>query len=167
MVDTHVAPMTLTENKPIANKPIAENPIAQRQPAPSYTSPHAVLVVDDQPHVRDMLRRCLEKQGFEVWQAGSGWEALEIYQHHWDEFAAVLLDVRMPGLDGPQTLRCMAHINPKVRACFMSGGAGAYVETQLLSEGALRVFWKPFHLDEVVDVLRQIVSDTFATVRPA
>lgn len=160
MVDTHDAVVTLPEQKPI--------PQPQRQPAPSYTaSPHAILVVDDQAYVRDMLRRCLEKQGFEVWLAGSGWEALEIYQHHWDEFAAVLLDVRMPGLDGPQTLRCMYHINPKVRACFMSGGTGAYVETQLLNEGAVRVFWKPFHLDEVVSVLRQIASNSFSAACPA
>jgi CheY-like chemotaxis protein len=160
MVDTHEAVMTLPEQTPTAQP--------QRQPAPSYITPtHAVLVVDDQEYVRDMLRRCLEKQGFEVWLAASGWEALEIYQHHWDEFAAVLLDVRMPGLDGPQTLRCMYHINPRVRACFMSGGTGAYVETQLLNEGAVRVFWKPFHLDEVVSVLRQIASNSLATARPA
>lgn len=160
MVDTQTAPMPLTADKPVVQ--------GQRQPAPAYTtSPPAVLIVDDQDYVRDMLRRGLEKQGFEVWLAGSGWEALEIYQHHWDEFTAVLLDVRMPGLDGPQTLRCMYHINPKVRACFMSGGIGAYVETQLLSEGALRVFWKPFHLDEVVSVLRQIANNTVATGRPA
>jgi CheY-like chemotaxis protein len=117
--------------------------------------------------VRDVLRRGLEKSGFEAWQAASGWEALEIYQHHWDEFAAVLLDVRMPGLDGLQTLRCMMHINPKVRVCFMSGDLGDYSESQLLNEGAVRVLAKPFHLDEVVSVLRQIAGDTHATVRSA
>src|SRR5262245_39793239 len=160
MIDTQPTPMSLTENKPVA--------LPQRQPAPSYTtSPPAVLIVDDHDYVRDVLRRGLERQGFEVWLAASGWEALEIYQHHWDELAAVLLDVRMPGLDGPQTLRCMSHINPKVRACFMSGDIGAYEEAQLLKEGALRVFWKPFRLDEVVGVLRQIADNTYAAVRPA
>jgi len=160
MVDTQPTAMPLGVDKPIVQP--------QREPAPSYTaSLPAVLIVDDQPYVRDVLRRGLEKNGFEAWQAASGWEALEIYQHHWDEFAAVLLDVRMPGLDGLQTLRCMMHINPKVRACFMSGDLGDYSESQLLNQGAVRVLAKPFHLDEVVSVLRQIAGDTHATVRPA
>ncbi|MCI0682885.1 MAG: response regulator [Gemmataceae bacterium] len=161
MLDIQAAPT-------VTNIPPAEAlPEPRRQPTPAYTAAPAVLVVDDHPYVRDTLRRGLERQGFYVWLAASGWEAVDIYQHRWDEFAAVLLDVRMPGLDGPQTLRCLSHINPSVQACFMTGDSGTYTEAQLLKEGAARVIAKPFHLDDIVTVVRQLADNTLALPRPA
>ena len=64
----------------------------------------AVLVVDDEPAIRDVLQTHLRHEGFRVWTAASGEEALDHCCDHSDEIAVILLDVRMPGLDGPQTL---------------------------------------------------------------
>lgn len=119
-----------------------------------------ILIADDEECVRDVLRRGLEREGFGVLLAANGWEALDIYQQRWEDIAAVVLDVRMHGLDGPQTLRCMYHINPSVRACFMSGGMGNHAQTRLLQAGAVRILWKPFPLDEIAEVLREILRDS-------
>jgi CheY-like chemotaxis protein len=63
-----------------------------------------VLVVDDDCHVRLMVQRGLERDGFEVWLAPTGDEAVELYRQLRERISVVLLDVRMPGLDGPATL---------------------------------------------------------------
>jgi CheY-like chemotaxis protein len=61
----------------------------------------------------------------------------------------VLMDVRMPGLDGLLTLGELRQFDPDVRCCFMSGDLGGYTEQRLRDSGAAAVFHKPFHLDEV------------------
>ena len=63
-----------------------------------------VLVVDDEDHIRKMIRMALETAGYEVGEAPNGAKALEILQDNspWD---MALLDQKMPGLDGLQVLR--------------------------------------------------------------
>ncbi len=67
----------------------------------------------------------------------------------------MLLDVRMPGMDGPQTLAALKRINPAVLCCFMTGYAGDYTGEGLLALGAVRLFEKPFQLDEIAPALWQ------------
>ncbi len=123
----------------------------------SYSPPIGILVVDDDAAVRAVLQAGLRQAGFVVWLATDGHQALEVYRHHQAAIALVLLDVRMPGLDGPQTLHGLRKINPGVRCCFLSGHTGAYSEQTLLQLGAAGVFRKPFRLNELVQALRQVV----------
>jgi DNA-binding NtrC family response regulator len=117
----------------------------------------AVLVVDDEEMVRNLLRAALEREGFEVRLAVSGREALSLCEYEGTTFAAVLLDVRMPGLDGPQTLSEMRRIMPDTPCCFMSGNPGHYEGMELLDRGAVALFAKPFRLNHVAEVLWQLV----------
>ena len=118
-----------------------------------------VLIVDDEACVRDVLRLGLEREGFEVLLAASSWEALGIYDRRWPEIDAVVLDLCMPGVTGPQALRCMRHINPEVRACFMSGGMYSDAERRLAEVGSVRVLWKPFPLDEIAQAIREVLRE--------
>ncbi len=117
-----------------------------------------VLVVDDEHLVRVMLQLGLERDGFQVWTATNGREAVELYREHRDEIAVVLLDVRMPGLDGPATLDALRQLSPEVRACFMTGDPGAYDPVGLRQRGAAHVVAKPFRLDRLVPVLRLLAT---------
>jgi CheY-like chemotaxis protein len=123
-------------------------------PLPSGSAP-VVLVVDDLALVREMLRAVLRFHGFQVRLAGDGREAIELYRRDHDTIALVLLDVQMPGLDGPEVLTALRTIEPDVRAFFMTGNAGPYVEDELLATGARRVFAKPLDISAVVAELRQ------------
>ena len=95
-------------------------------------SPHSapptygLLVVDDDTLVRGLMTAGMGQHGFAVWVAADGREAVDIYQYHRAEIDVVLLDVCMPGLDGPETLAELRAIDPEVRCCFMSGGLGCY-----------------------------------------
>src|SRR5207253_1417370 len=101
-----------------------------------------VLVVDDEPAVRTLLQLSLGHHGFTVWSAAGGKAAVELYRQHQAEIAVALLDVQMPGLDGPWTLIALRQINPQVRCCFMSGHTGEYDAETLLDLGAVHVFQK-------------------------
>src|SRR5262249_49663272 len=100
-----------------------------------------ILVVDDDPSVRALLGIVLRRQGFTAWVAADGLEALDLYRRHSAEIALVLLDVRMPVMDGPQTWAALQQVNPGVRCCFISGHTGKYTEQELLERGAVG---KPF-----------------------
>jgi two-component system, OmpR family, response regulator len=118
-----------------------------------HPRPHGVLVADDEPLARHVLHDTLQRHGFVVWLAADGQEALDLYRNHCKTIDVVLLDICMPGLDGPQTLAALKQVSPQVRCCFMSGEFGSYTEERLRELGAATVFEKPFHLDEVARVL--------------
>src|SRR5262249_13388533 len=78
-----------------------------------------ILVVDDEDSVRRLLQIVLERQGFSVWSAADGRTAIRLYRQYRTTISLVLLDVRMPELDGPQTLAELREFNPAIRCCFM------------------------------------------------
>jgi len=108
-----------------------------------------VLIVDDEPQVRRLLEFALSREGLTVWSAPSGKEAVALYARHREQIGVVLLDVQMPGLDGPWTLAALQKVNPQVRAVFVSGHTGEYDTELLLAMGAAGVLQKPFNLGEV------------------
>jgi CheY-like chemotaxis protein len=128
-------------------------PMPQLAAAPR-TAAHSVLVVDDEELVGTMLDMMLKRFGCNVRIARNGAEAIDWLRDNAD-IALVLLDVRMPGLDGPQTLNIMRSFKPQVPCCFMTGDIGQYSENDLLGRGALSILKKPFRLQEVAQVLRQ------------
>ena len=126
-----------------------------------------VLVVDDEHLVRIMVQLGLERNGFDTWLAADGLEAIQLYRQHQDRIDVVLLDVRMAGLDGPQTLDVLRELNPRVLACFMSGDTGTYDPEALRQRGAAHVIAKPFHLEQLASVLRLLVNGVSADHLPS
>lgn len=131
-----------------------------------------VLVVDDEHLIRVMVQLGLERSGFEVLLASNGREAIDLFRAHRKQIAVVLLDVRMPGVDGVQTLNGLRELDGEIPACFMSGDTGAYEPDELLKHGAAHVIAKPFRLDELARILQQMVRGQrgeclpFGGVRP-
>ncbi|MBI1914143.1 MAG: response regulator [Planctomycetes bacterium] len=121
-------------------------------------SPAGVLVVDDETAVLCVVAARLRHEGFKVWLAGGGHQGIEVYQRHLEEIGVVLLDVQMPGMDGPQTLTVLQKLCPTVRCCFMTGNSVPSTEAGLLERGAVRVFRKPIVFTELIDTLNQLGS---------
>jgi two-component system OmpR family response regulator len=121
-------------------------PIDAASPGSGAAGPHVpeVLVVEDDPDVFRCLVLALQHHGFAVRQAGGGRQAVEEYRRHRGSIDLVLLDVQMPGLDGPQTFTLLREIDPHVRCVFMSGNTGRYSAEELIALGAARVLSKPF-----------------------
>ncbi len=115
-----------------------------------------ILVVDDDMMLLALLKTVLQGAGFRVWAAPSGATAVELFRHNRANVDLVLLDVRMPVLDGPQTLAELRTVDPFVPCCFMSGYTGDYSLEDLEERGALRFFQKPFRAHEMAQELLQL-----------
>lgn len=119
-----------------------------------------VLVVDDDPAVTDFLTRALRSSGHEVETASDGADALRlIYVNDYD---AIILDVKMPGLGGPEVYRCVHSIRPDVasRILFVSGDFASPDARSFIESTGNAMLRKPFTLD---DLRRRM--DLFAKTR--
>jgi CheY-like chemotaxis protein len=117
----------------------------------------AILVVEDDDAVCRMLGLALRGFGFSVQLASSGVQAIDIFQR--EPFDVVLMDVRMPDMDGPQTMAALKKIDPIVVCCFMSADPGRYDSEDLIRRGASGVIQKPFALEELRQFLLKSSAD--------
>lgn len=118
-----------------------------------------VLVIEDEKLMRRSLEQGLTKRGFVVWAAADGGEGVELYRRFGEQIDVVLSDMKMPVMDGAQTLDALREINPLVRFCFMTGDVRLSTLAGLLKLGALRVFTKPFpSVAEVAEELRDLAT---------
>jgi CheY-like chemotaxis protein len=104
-----------------------------------------VLVVDDEPEVRQVLQEFLASRGYDVNVASDGFEALEALESIKPDL--VLLDVAMPGMDGVETLKRIVAINPSLPVIMVTANADIGVTSKLLAIGAVDYVPKPFDLD--------------------
>jgi DNA-binding response OmpR family regulator len=118
-----------------------------------------ILVVDDEPALRDILQTRLQQQGFHVWTAANGEEALDHCCNYSDEIAVILLDIQMPGLDGPKTFDGIRELDVDIPVCFMTGDPGEYETSDLLRNGARHCFNKPFRMDEIVRAVCNLANE--------
>jgi CheY-like chemotaxis protein len=107
--------------------------------------PGKVLVVDDEPEVRQVLVEFLSTRGYDVVPASRGAEAVAIVEM--DKPDLVLLDVSMPDMDGVETLRRINAIAPDLAVIMVTANADIGVTSKLLALGAVDYVPKPFDLD--------------------
>lgn len=107
--------------------------------------PARVLVVDDDPFTRDILRRFLDEKEFEVETAIDGERALAAIRSF--EPDIVLLDIRMPVMDGIECLQHIADENFDCGVIMISGEADTDLARKTLTMGAADFIYKPFDLD--------------------
>ena len=110
------------------------------------SQPPTVLVVDDDSVVLQTLAAMLAHRGYEPLPAGGGDEAIGVCRARPGGVAAAVLDVRMPGMDGPATLDALRALVPGLPCVFVSGHTGDYSETDLLARGGTAVLGKPVGL---------------------
>jgi CheY-like chemotaxis protein len=118
-----------------------------------------VLIVDDEPEVRQVLQEFLSGRGYDVLVAESGSEALSMLGV--DQPDLVLLDVTMPGMDGVETLRRIVALQQPVSVIMVTANADIATTSKLLAMGAVDYIPKPFDLD----YLDQAVSIQVAAPR--
>ena len=83
-----------------------------------------ILVIDDEGIIRTLARQILERDGHYVVVAESGYEGLKLFSNLYEEIAIILVDLRMEGLSGIETIRRVREIRPDV-PCIISSGDGA------------------------------------------
>lgn len=112
-----------------------------------------ILIVDDEPVVRKLIHFCLKQRGFEVIEASSGAAAIEICQSHRGEIALALIDVIMPGIHGPQLVKCLNKLNPEIPVLYMSG----FPHIEAINRGMADFISKPFTAARLLARIREIL----------
>ncbi|HXQ28692.1 MAG TPA: response regulator [Gemmatimonadales bacterium] len=118
-----------------------------------------ILVIDDDSRLRSSLRRVLEQEGYEVFEAPDGNAGLRLLRHGGADL--VILDIYMPGRDGLEFLRDVRNEGPQTKVVAMSGG-GDVARLDLLEVavafGALRTLSKPLSPAEVLTTVRELLE---------
>ena len=115
-----------------------------------------VLVVDDDAGVQRLLVQMLRRLGYAVLVASGGAAAVEVFEQYRRAVTLVLMDVRMPGMDGPATLAELRRLDPDINCCFVTGDPGRWTAADLRAIGAQAVLEKPFTADELSNVLAAV-----------
>lgn len=110
-------------------------------------APTEILVVDDEPAIRDLLQEGLKDSGYFCTIASNGYEALDRLKEH--EFSLVLSDIDMPRMDGVKLLRALQEGHPDIEVVMITGVVDVEVALQAIRMGASDYLTKPFHLEEV------------------
>jgi two-component system cell cycle sensor histidine kinase/response regulator CckA len=118
--------------------------------------PLGVLVADDDEDLRQLMGLTLLREEMRVWVAPCGTQAVELLREHGAAVDVALLDVRLPGLTGPQALARMRELRPGLPCVFVTGHAGG-AEAEVRAPGC-RVVLKPFHPGELVAAVREAVA---------
>jgi len=115
-----------------------------------------ILIIDNEPALLDVFADNLAATGFEVHVADAGDIGLELVERVRPDL--VLLDVRMPRLDGFAVLREIREIDPDVAVLMMSADASEQRARQALDEGATGFITKPVEVDDLVATIEASLS---------
>lgn len=112
-----------------------------------------VLIVDDEDDFRETLVRRLTKRDLNVWGAENGQRALDLLESR--AFDVVILDVKMPGMDGIETLAKMKKKRPLTEVILLTAHASVESGIEGMKLGAFDYLMKPINIDELLDKVHQ------------
>jgi two-component system response regulator HydG len=116
----------------------------------------SILIVDDEPAVRDSLGKWFEEEGYSVTAAASAQDALrKLTSERWD---LALVDVEMPGMDGLELQRKLCEVDPEITVIIMTGHASVETAVQALKDGAYDYLTKPFDPDDLAHLVRKALD---------
>lgn len=118
-----------------------------------------VLVVDDQEGIRKLLKEVLAELGYEAEVVSSGAEAVQAFTE--GSFKLVLMDMKMPGLNGFETAERLKKISEDLKIILMTGFYDSFLLEEAKNHGADGLLNKPFNLEEI----QRILEETFKEER--
>jgi len=113
-----------------------------------------VLIVDDEKNIRLTLKKALTNAGYEVDTAVNGEDGLKKIKE--EDFPVILLDMRMPGMDGIQFLREINNENIRTKVIMITGYGSIETAVETLKLGAIDYLRKPFKPEEIIDIVDNV-----------
>lgn len=126
----------------------------------SFTPPQIngrVLIIDDEAPVRRVASDMLHVLGMETLAAASGQEGLEIYEQQSAHITLVILDMKMPGMDGEETFRHLRNINPNIKVILATGYSEADDLTTFVEQNTVEFLRKPFALSTLAEKIQTVL----------
>jgi two-component system, cell cycle sensor histidine kinase and response regulator CckA len=120
-------------------------------------SAEMVLLVDDNPQVRNSVGRLLSDQGYGVIEAANGAEALSLFESKGSQVDLLLVDLAMPGMSGREVAKRLRKLRPKLKVLFISGYRGPQLREQA-GEVPIELFQKPFDGRALAKKVREVLD---------
>ncbi|MCB0139421.1 MAG: response regulator, partial [Caldilineaceae bacterium] len=115
-----------------------------------------VLVIDDEQIVRETAQHALEMLEMRVLTAANGHQGLTLFEQHGAQIDAVILDMKMPQIDGEETLRQLRALDATTPVILSSGYTESEIDRLLQQDAALHFLGKPYTIDELAELLDSI-----------
>ncbi len=116
----------------------------------------AILIVDDDHHLRRSFDKLLTQDGHTVKTASSGEAALPLAKS--DEFDLIIMDVRLPGMDGLRTFKAIREIEPLLPVIIMTAFGTTETAIEATKMGAFDYILKPFNIPEMLSLIEKAVE---------
>jgi PAS domain S-box-containing protein len=133
--------------------------VAKERPAPLEFGSETILLVEDDPNVRLVLRKFLQKQGYTVLDAAHGQEALHLCRQHQGTIHLLISDIVMAGVNGRELARQIVQLHPQIKVLLTSGYAEEFIEPGKMVDSEVSFLQKPFTPDILSGKICQILSD--------
>lgn len=117
-----------------------------------------ILVVDDEAIILEVLQEMLGRFGYNILQAESGEQALEIFRDMRERIDLVILDLGMPGMGGHQCLKELLKIDSKVKVIVASGYSASLKVRDTLESGAADFIPKPYRHQDILEKIRNVID---------
>jgi PAS domain S-box-containing protein len=117
-----------------------------------------ILLVEDEPAVREVARRILERHGYRVLVAASPGDALQLCKTHREVIHLLVTDVVMPRLSGPELARQLLLGRPALRVLYVSGYTDGSIESHGVLEPGVSFLQKPFSSDSLANKVRSVLN---------
>lgn len=117
-----------------------------------------ILVIDDEDVIRNLMNDVLDMLGYNVILCSAPVEAIELYRQHKDRIDLILMDMMMPGMNGPELFEAMNAIDSNNKVIVLSGYSMADEVEQMLKDGAIGFIQKPVTIAK----LKEIISEALA-----
>ena len=126
-----------------------------------------ILIIDDEPHILLMLKKMLERVGYEIEIATNGVEGIKLFKESGSDL--VITDIIMPEKEGLETIREMRRIKSDLKIIAMSGGGKVSADNYLQIArifGAAKSIAKPFTQKEMVSAVQSLLGGEGANEDP-
>ncbi len=148
----------LTSSGAARSERVPTKPFVSTGAAPDRSAASlAVLVIDDEPFIRNMMAQCLTFAGFQVTTAGSGEEALGIMDRDPTAFSCLVVDFTLTGVSGLEVLQILREHNVPTPVVLVSGYFGEAAERTALQLGGVELLGKPFQPDELLTAVNRVL----------
>jgi len=117
-----------------------------------------ILLVEDEPVVRDFATRALREKGYNVFDVGSAEEGLEMFEREEHQFDMVFSDVVLPGKSGVQLIDELMSLEPELPVLLSSGYADQKSQWPIIRDKGLRFLQKPYSLQDLLSTIREVLD---------
>ena len=122
----------------------------------------SILIVDDDAGMTETLSDILDDKGYDVASCGDGHQAIEIIKKK--KFDLVLMDIKMPGINGVETFKEVHRISPETKVIMMTAYSVEELVKEAMDGGAFDIIYKPLDIKKIVNIIDEVKKGSLVLI---